>query len=106
MFQSTSAEKSSKPGFWSQRSTQVGANALVSTLSVLMILGFINFLAATHVGRLDVTENQLFSLAPETQQLVKNLKQPVKVWVFVPQPSGRDRELLASYHRLSDRSEL
>ncbi|PSB26021.1 GldG family protein [Stenomitos frigidus] len=103
VFQSTYAEQSTQPGFWSQRSTQVGANALITTLSVLAILGLINFLAANHVGRLDLTENQLFSLAPETQQLVKNLKQPVKVWVFVPQPSARDRELLESYHRQSDR---
>ncbi len=103
VLQSTYPDDAAKPGFWSQRSTQVGANALITTLSVLAILGLINFLAASHVERLDLTENQLFSLAPETQQLVRNLKQPVKVWVFVPQPSARDRELLASYRRQSDR---
>ena len=103
LVQSTYAEKSTQPSFWSQRSTQVGANALITTLAVLAILGLINYLAANNVGRLDVTENQLFSLAPETQQLVRNLKQPVKVWVFVPQPSARDRELLESYHRQNDR---
>jgi ABC-type uncharacterized transport system involved in gliding motility auxiliary subunit len=102
VFQSTYRDES-QPGFWQQRSTQVGANALITTLSVLAILGLVNYLAANHVGRLDLTENQLFSLAPETQQLVKNLKQPVKVWVFVPQPNSRDRELLESYHRQSDR---
>ena len=103
IFQFIYAEKSAQTSFWNQRSTQVGANALLTTVSVLAILGLVNFLAANHVGRLDLTENQLFSLAPETQQLVKNLKQPVKVWVFVPQPSARDRELLESYHRQSDR---
>ncbi|MBW4695510.1 MAG: Gldg family protein [Lyngbya sp. HA4199-MV5] len=102
VFQSTYGD-SSQPGFWSQRSTQVGANALITTLSVIAILGLVNYLAATHVGRMDLTENQLFSLAPETQQIVKNLKQPVKVWVFVPQPNSRDRELLESYHRQNDR---
>ncbi|MBD2037991.1 Gldg family protein [Leptolyngbya sp. FACHB-321] len=102
LVQSTYGE-TTRPSFWSQRSTQVGANALITTLAVIAILGLINYLAANNVGRLDVTENQLFSLAPETQQLVRNLKQPVKVWVFVPQPSARDRELLESYHRQSDR---
>ncbi|MBD2077806.1 Gldg family protein [Phormidium sp. FACHB-592] len=102
LVQSTYAE-TTRPSFWSQRSTQVGANALITTLAVIAILGLINYLAANNVGRLDVTENQLFSLAPETQQLVRNLKQPVKVWVFVPQPSARDRELLESYHRQSER---
>ena len=101
--QFTGTEKSTQPSFWSQRSTQAGANALITTLSVLAILGLVNYLAANHVGRLDLTENQLFSLAPETQQLVRNLKQPVKVWVFVPQGNARDRELLESYHRLNDR---
>jgi len=103
LVQSAAREDASQPNFWSQRSTQVGANALITTLSVLAILGLVNYVAANHVGRLDLTENQLFSLAPETQQLVKNLKQPVKVWVFVPQSSARDRELLESYHRQNER---
>lgn len=69
VFQSTATEKSTQPGFWSQRSTQVGANALITTLSVIAILGLINFLAANHVGRLDVTENQLFRWHPKPSSL-------------------------------------
>jgi ABC-type uncharacterized transport system involved in gliding motility auxiliary subunit len=100
LFLSRFEESPNRPGFWRRRSTQAGANAVVATLAVLAILGLINFLGVRYAGRVDLTENQVFTLAPETQQLVKNLKQPVKVWVFDPQQSDQDRELLESYRRL------
>ncbi len=89
--------------FLGQRSTQVGTNALLTTLAVLIILGFLNFLAARTPARVDLTENQVFTLAPETQQVVRNLPDPVKVWVFAPQGEPQDRELLESYRRLGDK---
>lgn len=73
----------STQGFWGQRSTQISTNALVSTLSVLAILALINFLAVRYAIQTDLTETRLYTLAPESQQVVRNLKQPVKVWVFV-----------------------
>lgn len=91
---------SGQPEFWRRRSTEAGANALVSTLAVLVILGLINFLAAKNVWRVDLTENQQFTLAPQTQELVGSLQQPVKVWVFDKQQNPQDRELLESYRRL------
>jgi ABC-type uncharacterized transport system involved in gliding motility auxiliary subunit len=89
------------PGFWQRRSTQVGTNALIATLSMLVILGLLNFLAVRYTGRLDLTENQLFTLAPQTQQVVSGLEQPLKVWVFTSEITPRDRELLESYRRQS-----
>jgi ABC-type uncharacterized transport system involved in gliding motility auxiliary subunit len=91
-----------QPGFWGRRSTQAGTNAFIATLAVIAILALINFLGTQYVGRFDLTENRIFTLAPETQQVVRNLKQPVKVWVFDPQQNNQDRELLESYHRLSN----
>ncbi|PZV09933.1 MAG: ABC transporter, partial [Leptolyngbya sp.] len=91
---------SDQPEFWRRRSTEAGANALVSTLAVLAILGLLNFLGAKHVWRVDLTENQQFTLAPQTQELVRSLQQPVKVWVFDKQQNPQDRELLESYRRL------
>ncbi|HEY9599947.1 MAG TPA: Gldg family protein, partial [Cyanophyceae cyanobacterium] len=87
------------PGFWGRRSTQVGTNALISTVAMLVILGLINFLAVRYGARVDLTENQLFTLSPMSQQVVKNLQQPVKVWVFNPNPQASDRELLQNYRR-------
>lgn len=90
---------SSRVGFWRRRSTQAGTNAFVATLAVLVILGLINFLGARYVARVDLSENQAFSLAPQSQQVLRNLKQPVKVWVFDQQPNPRVRALLEQYQR-------
>lgn len=88
-----------QPGFWNRRSTQVGANTLVATTAVLVILGLVNFLGVQHTARIDLTENQLFTLAPQTQQVVKNLKQPIKIWVFDGQQNPQDRALLENFQR-------
>ena len=87
--------------FWNQRSTQVGTNALVATLSVLLILGFVNFLGTRYGTRIDLTENQIFTLAPQTEQVLRDLKQPVKAWIFAPTLTAIDRQLLDNYRRQS-----
>jgi ABC-type uncharacterized transport system involved in gliding motility auxiliary subunit len=90
-----------RPKFWQRRSTQVGTNALVSTLSVLVILGLINFIAVRHVYRVDLTEMQLFSLVPETKQVLQSLKQPVKMYLFSRDRDPSDQALL---DRLTDQT--
>ncbi len=99
------ASRNQATPWWQRRSSQVGANALVATLSALAIFGLVNVLAAQQTLRLDLTENQVFTLAPETQQVVKTLQQPVKVWLFTSQElaNRQDRELLERYARLGDR---
>ncbi|MBE9128441.1 MULTISPECIES: GldG family protein [unclassified Coleofasciculus] len=94
------------PGFWGRRSTQVGTNAVVATLSVFVILGLINFLGVRYAVQLDLTENKLFSLSPLSQEVVKNLEQSVKVWVFQRPASPADRELLANYRRYGSELEF
>jgi ABC-type uncharacterized transport system involved in gliding motility auxiliary subunit len=85
--------------WWRQRSVQVSSNALLTTLAVVVILGGINFLAVRAPNQIDFTETQQFSLAPQTQQLVKELKQPVKVMVFNNQADPQQRSLLEQYRR-------
>ncbi|MCU0565960.1 MAG: Gldg family protein [Oculatellaceae cyanobacterium Prado106] len=92
-------ESRSPNTFWNQRSTQVGTNALISTLAVLLILGMLNFLAVRFSTRLDLTENRIFTLAPQSQEVVRTLKQPVKTWVFDVGQNMGDRELLENYRR-------
>lgn len=87
------------PSFWGRRSTQVSTNAITATLAMLVILGLINFLGVRYGARVDLTENQLFTLSPLSQQVVKNLQQPVTVWVFDPNPEPGDLKLLENYHR-------
>jgi len=85
--------------FWGRRSTQVGTNAAFAMLAFVVILGLINFLGNRYNYRLDLTENNLFTLSPETQQLVRNLNQPVKLWIFDQNKSPQDKELLENYRR-------
>jgi ABC-type uncharacterized transport system involved in gliding motility auxiliary subunit len=76
-----------------------GGNALVATISVVVILLLVNFLAFRYSLRLDLTENQIFSLSPQSQAVVQKLQQPVKIWVFENNPNPADRELLENYRR-------
>ncbi|MDY6784529.1 MAG: Gldg family protein [Cyanobacteriota bacterium] len=86
-------------GFFTQRSVQDGTNATVATLSVLAILGLINFIAVRYAVRVDLTEAQLFTLSPQSQEIVATLPKPLKVFVFDPEPDPLDRELLENYRR-------
>jgi ABC-type uncharacterized transport system involved in gliding motility auxiliary subunit len=86
-------------GFWGRRSTQAGTNALVATLAMLVILGLLNFLGVRYGQRVDLTENQLFTLAPQSVTVLKGLQKPVKVWVFEAAPDPQDQELLERYQR-------
>jgi ABC-type uncharacterized transport system involved in gliding motility auxiliary subunit len=85
--------------FWAQRSTEAGANALVATLAVLAILGLVNFLAVRYASRVDLTENQIFTLAPQSQQVVQELANPTRIVIFDPLPNPQDRQLLESYRQ-------
>jgi ABC-type uncharacterized transport system involved in gliding motility auxiliary subunit len=96
-------EESLQPKFWQRRSTQASTNALVSTIAVFVILALLNFLAVRHVNRLDLTEARLFTLAPETQQILRQLNQNVKLYIFDTQPNTQDRELLENYQRQNPR---
>ncbi len=95
----------SRNNWLGQRSTQAGTNALLATLAVLAMLGLINFIGARYHLRTDLTETQLFSLAPQSRQLVGNLKQPVKIWIFDVNQNSVDRDLLDNYRRQSSKFE-
>ena len=66
----------------SRRSTRMGINSLLMVLFFLGILVIVNFLAARHSVRWDLSENQNFSLAPQTHRVIRNLPRDVKVTVF------------------------
>ncbi|MFB2922661.1 MULTISPECIES: GldG family protein [Aerosakkonema] len=85
--------------FWGQRSTQAGTNAFVATAAVVAILVVINFLGVRYSGRMDLSENQQFTLSPQSQQVVRDLTQPVKVWIFDRNPDPKDKQLLENYQR-------
>lgn len=91
-----------KNSWLNKRSIQAGTNTILSTCAVIVILGLINFLAVRYSVRLDLTENQLFTLSPQTQTIVKNLSKPLKVLIFDRQYKSAIEPLLKNYHSYSD----
>lgn len=86
-------------GFWGRRSTQEGTNALIATIAALVILALVNLLAARYTTRIDLTENKIFTLAPQSQLVAQQLQTPVKAVIFMPNADPVDEQLLKNYQR-------
>ncbi|MGK7946650.1 MAG: GldG family protein [Microcystaceae cyanobacterium] len=87
--------------FWQKRSTQAGTNALIATLSLVILLGLINFITIRYTEPIDLTANQLYSLSSQSENLVKQLDKPVTVWIFDKDPTPNDKQLLENYQRVN-----
>ncbi|WP_017326916.1 Gldg family protein [Synechococcus sp. PCC 7336] len=83
------------------RSTQSNLNVFVSVIAVAVILGAINLLAARYSVQFDLTEARLFSLAPQTETVVRELSQPIQISVVSDMPSANLRRRLEQYRRLN-----
>jgi len=92
--------------FSTRRSTKMGANSLLMVLLVVAILTIVNFLASRHSVRWDLSENQNFSLAPQTHRVIRSLPRDVKITVFTREkdPGYQSyKERLDSYRQASPR---
>ena len=91
--------------FSTRRSTWLGANSLFMILLFLVILSIVNFILARHSHRFDLSENQKFTLAPQTVKVLKNLQQTIQVTGFF-QEGSRSRsafeDLIKTYRHHSD----
>jgi ABC-type uncharacterized transport system involved in gliding motility auxiliary subunit len=80
------------------RQAKYGTNAVVYTVLTLGVIVAINYVAAQREWRVDVTEQSIFSLAPQTTQLLDNLDGEVMITGFFRQgEEGLARDLLESY---------
>ncbi|MDY7004270.1 MAG: Gldg family protein [Cyanobacteriota bacterium] len=98
-YQAYSVEQNSTTTWWGGRATEAGTNAIFATISVLIILGLINFLAVRYQTRIDFTENQQFTLSPQTIEVLENLEQPVKLWIFDRGENPQYTQLIENYQR-------
>lgn len=64
------------------RQGRYGVNTVVMSLTFVAIAGFLNFIAFDNPARMDVTSTKQFSLAPRTEDLLKNLDEPVEAIAF------------------------
>jgi ABC-type uncharacterized transport system involved in gliding motility auxiliary subunit len=83
------------------RQMRYGSNALLVSLAFAGILGVLNYLAYSYPQHVDLTEDRVYSLSPETLRLISSLDQPVEIkGFFTPErASSRDdlRTLLDVY---------
>jgi gliding motility-associatede transport system auxiliary component len=87
--------------FFSKRSSQLGANAAILTLAVVAILVVANYLGSQYHKSFDLTANKLYTLAPQTQKIVRGLKEDVNIAHFAKRPDQQLDDLLAEYRDLS-----
>jgi ABC-type uncharacterized transport system involved in gliding motility auxiliary subunit len=83
-----------------RRSTRLGFNSILMVVLFATILGIVNFLAARHSVRWDLSETKRFTLAPQTARALRELPREVKATVFAgDQGPARSayRELFDSY---------
>ena len=86
---------------WQRSSTKQGINAVATTVIVLLVVGLINWLGIRYSTRWDLTENQLYTLSSQSQTLVAELEQPLKVLVFDRNINPQLENLLENYRRYS-----
>ncbi len=92
--------------FSTRRSTRLGFNSILMVSLFAAILVILNFLAARHSVRWDLSETQRFTLAAQTHEVLRGLAQDVKITVFVKgtgQAFDTYRDLLGSYRQASPR---
>ncbi len=86
------------------RQARYGTNAAVYTVMTIAVIGILNYLAVQHPQRWDLTEQKIFSLAPQSTQILDELDEPVTVRAFYREgEEGAARDLLAAYAAASER---
>ncbi len=82
-----------------KRSTKYATNYAVSVVLVVALVAGLNFIGQRHVKRFDLTTSHLYSLAPQTEQILAKLDKDIDVKAFFP---GGDyaplKELLTTFH--------
>jgi ABC-type uncharacterized transport system involved in gliding motility auxiliary subunit len=79
-----------------------GTNFAVYTAVVLAIVALCNWFVNRNDHHLDLTPNKIFSLSPQSHKLLKELREPVTIYVFGRQSDFRQqRDLMDLYSSAS-----
>lgn len=88
------------------RRSKYGTNAIVYTIMTVAVVVIVNYLATQHPVRWDLTEQGVFSLAPQSRQVLENLDVDVVARAFYREgEEGTGRDLLDGFGAESDRFE-
>jgi len=81
-----------------QRTTRYGANAVIYSAGFIGLLVAVNYLSTLHHRRLDLTTEKVYSLSSQSEQIVKQLKKPLKFsGFFQGGDNPQARELYSMY---------
>jgi ABC-type uncharacterized transport system involved in gliding motility auxiliary subunit len=90
--------------FLGERSTKYGTSAVLGSVFFIAILAALNYLAARHHWRVDLTEASVYSLSPQSKSVVANLDQDLRLQAFVEGGVNPElRDLLDSYRYASSK---
>jgi ABC-type uncharacterized transport system involved in gliding motility auxiliary subunit len=73
------------------RQARYGSNALVLSLAFVGIVVVLNYLVFQNSKRWDLTEDKQYTLAPETHDTLRNLKEPVLAQAFFTKRMSTDQ---------------
>lgn len=82
-----------------RRSTKYATNYAVSVVLVILLVSGLNYVGQRHVKRFDLTTSGIYSLAPQTAQILSKINNDIDIKAFFP---GGDypplKELLTEFH--------
>ena len=91
---------------WQNKPVKDNIIPLTTTIVTLLIVVAINVLSVKYNIRWNLSENQLQALSSQSQAVVTELKQPIKVLVFDQDIDTNLKILLENYHRASNQFEF
>src|SRR2546430_647488 len=80
---------------FTKRST-LGGGALLALAAIFIGLTIL-FSTLLHGWRLDLTQNKLYSTAPGTAKILKNLKEPINLYFFFSEKAASPYPQLKTY---------
>lgn len=90
--------------FLGERSTRYGTNTIVASLLFIAILVVLNVLAYRHHARVDLTSQQVYSLSPQSAQVLEALTQDLRMEAFVEGGANPELDdLLKNYRESSNK---
>jgi ABC-type uncharacterized transport system involved in gliding motility auxiliary subunit len=92
-------------GVLKHKNTASGFNIALQIAAVIGILSAVNYFGTRHHMRLDLTENKQYSLSEQSLKVVKDLKEPVSVMLFVRRSDSYAQNLETLWKQYSHASE-
>jgi gliding-associated putative ABC transporter substrate-binding component GldG len=86
-------------GAMDKRKRTYASNATVYAVFVIGAIVLVNLIATRVFGRLDLTTNGVYTLSPESKQLVKNLSDPLTIKAYISKDLPPELQNVSRYTR-------